>query len=630
MGYDFKTVKKSVLLGLVAVAIYGCGSSKPLFVSESNRVLATIDLVNVVEDKVMVTVDPGPFPTDVVTFYMPKTVPGTYSIDNYGKYIEQFKALDYKGNELAFEQIDTNTWSISNARELDKVAYWVNDTFDTEGEVEEEVFSPAGTNIFEGENFMLNLHGFVGYFSKLVEVPYTLRIIAPESLEPVTTMNKGIGDVRSPAVDVFEASRYFELVDNPILYARPNTETFKVNDIEVTLSVYSPNGIYTAASLKGSMEKMMAGQKNFLGDLNGTKQYAILLYLSGMGDTDPGGFGALEHHTSTVVVLPEVMPKDQLEEALIDIVSHEFFHILTPLNVHSNEIHYFDYNDPKMSMHLWMYEGTTEYFANLFQIQQGLISEEEFYGRLMDKVANASSFDEEMSFTELSKHVLKEPYKKNFGNVYEKGALINMALDIRLRELSNGKKGVLWLLKELSKKYGDTTPFEDDKLIGEIVGMTYPEIQDFFDAHVVGNTPLDYGAYWSKVGLYISSESRSTGYFFDGEIPYIDVDPKNKDRIFVRKGIGLNSFLIDLGLQGGDVLKSLDGTTITLETIRPIIGQSFGWAAEKEIHLVVIRDGEEIEVSGKVGNPKLEVKNLIPMEGVTEVQQRLRDSWLKG
>jgi predicted metalloprotease with PDZ domain len=31
-----------------------------------------------------------------------------------------------------------------------------------------------------------------------------------------------------------------------------------------------------------------------------------------------------------------------------------------------------------MSEHLWMYEGVTEYFANLFQINQGLITEEDF------------------------------------------------------------------------------------------------------------------------------------------------------------------------------------------------------------------------------------------------------------
>ena len=159
---------------------------------------------------------------------------------------------------------------------------------------------------------------------------------------------------------------------------------------------------------------------------------------------------------------------------MVDIVSHEFFHIVTPLTIHSKEIQYFDFNDPKMSMHLWMYEGTTEYFANLFQIQQGLISEEEFYKRLMDKVGNANSYDDDMSFTVMSKNILEEPYKDNYANVYEKGALINMALDIRLRELSGGEKGILWLMKELSKKYGESIPFEDDSLINEMVNRTYP------------------------------------------------------------------------------------------------------------------------------------------------------------
>ncbi len=90
-----------------------------------------------------------------------------------------------------------------------------------------------------------------------------------------------------------------------------------------------------------------------------------------------------------LVVLPEQMPIEALEKAMIDVVSHEFFHIVTPLNVHSKEIQYFDYNDPKMSEHLWMYEGTTEYFANLFQIQQGLIDEADFYKRIVDKINNS-------------------------------------------------------------------------------------------------------------------------------------------------------------------------------------------------------------------------------------------------
>ena len=45
-----------------------------------------------------------------------------------------------------------------------------------------------------------------------------------------------------------------------------------------------------------------------------------------------------------------------------------FSTLFSPLSVHSEEIHSFDFNEPNMSMHLWMYEGVTEYFANLFQV----------------------------------------------------------------------------------------------------------------------------------------------------------------------------------------------------------------------------------------------------------------------
>jgi predicted metalloprotease with PDZ domain len=623
-------LKNAWFLGIAMLVLQGCGSTKTVVSTDKAAVLAKIDLINVVDDKVNVVVDPSAFKSDTISFYFPKTVPGTYSDDNYGKYIEQFKALDYKGGEMKVEKLDDNTWRIVGAKALDKVAYWVNDTYDTETEVEEHVFSPAGTNILAGKNFMLNLHGFVGYFQGMEEIPYSLEISAPDGLEPVTSLTKGIQDVNRPETDVYLAKRYFEVIDNPIMYAKPSTETFQVNDIAVTLSVYSPNGHFTATSLKAGMEKMMRGQKAFLGDINSTKHYTIILYLSNMDDMDATGFGALEHHTSTVVVMPEQISKERLEEAIFDTVSHEFFHIVTPLTIHSREIQYFDFNRPKMSMHLWMYEGTTEYFANLFQVQQGLITEGDFYKRIMEKVERSKTYDDNMSFTVMSKNVLEEPYKKNYANVYEKGALINMALDIRLRELSGGEKGELWLMKELSKKYGNSTPFEDDRLIGEIVAMTYPEIREFFDVHVIGDTPINYGEFWQKVGLTTTKEEQATGYFFDAEVPYIDVDPGNDNAIFIREGIQLNSFFKNLGAQGGDIIKSIDGKLINLVNIRLLIGESLNWSPDREISLVVERGDEEVALTGTVGVPTLEVVKLVPMEGASEQQKKLREAWLKG
>lgn len=622
-------MKKLGFIVLSALVLTSCGAGKGLVAADKATIKVGIDLINVKDDKVLVTIDPGAFASEEVTFFIPKTVPGTYSTDNYGKYIESFKAFDYKGAEIMVSKSDDNTWTISNGKNLDRVSYYVNDTYDSESEQEHAVFSPAGTNILKGENFMLNLHGFVGYFKNLNEVPYELVIMHPANLKATTSLKSSTTSNLKTNEDVFYAKRYFEVTDNPILYAKADIVSFEVNGITVNLSMYSPNGIYKASDLKDRMLKMMSAQKAFLGEVNSTKVYNILLYLS-TGENDANGYGALEHHTSTTVVLPEQMDKDRLEQAMVDVVSHEFFHIVTPLSVHSEEIQYFDYNNPKMSKHLWMYEGTTEYFANLFQIQQGLITDEEFYQRIMDKINNSKRYDDAMSFTIMSENILKDPYKDNYANVYEKGTLINMALDITLRDLSNGQKSVLWLLKELSKKYGDAIPFKDDALVGEIVSMTYPEIGEFFKTHVMGDLPIDYATYLTKVGLEIGAKVENTGYFLMGQIPFIDVNVEDNNSIFIREGIDLNSFFNDLGAQGGDVITSIDGTAITLESIRPIIGQSFGWSPDKEITMVILRNGEEITLKGKVGTPTVKSKTIIPFENPTEAQLALRDVWMKG
>ncbi len=632
--YSYLTIKemrKIAIVFVLGMILYGCGSTKALVAADKTPILVSIDLINVKEDKVMVSIDPGAFTADTVAFYIPKTVPGTYSIDDYGKYIEEFKAFDYDGKELVVSKADANTWNISNGKNLDKISYWVNDTYDSEGEQKEVVFSPAGTNIMAGNNFVLNLHGFVGYFDGLKEVPYTLNIAKPEALKATTSLKKKVIENGDKKMDAFSASRYFEVIDNPILYSKANNEIFQINDIEITLSVHSPNGVYTAASLKDRIEKMMGAQKAFLGNINGTEQYSILLYLSEMGESDANGFGALEHHTSTVVVLPEVMEKERLEQTMVDVVSHEFFHIVTPLNVHSKEVQYFDFNDPKMSQHLWMYEGTTEYFANLFQIQQGLIDDTEFYKRIIGKINNAKAYDDAMSFTIMSQNILKEPYKANYANVYEKGALINMVLDLQLREWSNGEKGVLWLMKELSKKYGEMTPFDDEELIDEIVAMTYPELSTFFDMYVIGDTPINYNDYLAKVGLNTAIVEQSTGYFLDlDNTPFIDVDPENDNAVFIRKGIELSSFFEKLGVQGGDIIKNINGTAINLEAMRPIIGQSFGWTSDTEVEMVIMRGEEEISLKGTAGTPMLKVEKIVPVEVATEAQAKLREAWMKG
>ena len=593
----------------------------------TEEVKVTIDLNQVKDDKVMVTVTPPKFSSNEVVYHIPKTVPGTYSTDNYGKLIDDLKAFDAKGKELATTKTDDNSWKISNSKKLSKITYWVNDTYDTEkggGFGKEDIFSPAGSNILEGKNFMLNNHCFVGYFEGKTEINYVLTVLHPATLFGATSL---IDTNKSDTIDNFVATRYFEITDNPIMYSKPDYETFMVDGMEILLSVYSPSGTHSAQSLMPDLEKTMRAQKTFLGPINNNKRYTVLLYLSDMQGNDAQGFGALEHHTSTTVVFPEMMPAAAIAEQMKDVVSHEFFHIVTPLSIHSKEIQFFDYNNPKMSKHLWMYEGVTEYFANLFQVNQGLISADEFYERMNGKIRNAATLNDTMPFTEMSANVLVEPYKDQYLNVYEKGALIGMCIDIIIREKSNGQKGILDLMKKLSKEYGTEKPFDDEELFAKITSLTYPEVGEFLNTYVAGKTPINYDFFYAKIGVTKSKVQKPINPFLkDQSTPYITVNPTTKE-ISVIPSTELNDFMTNLGLKGGDVIVSINDKKYNLDTIYDMIMESQNWKVDDPITVTISRDGKEQTIKGKV---KLSMDEVEGYNFTDTTKEKLHSGWLKG
>jgi len=341
---------------------------------------------------------------------------------------------------------------------------------------------------------------------------------------------------------------------------------------------------------------------------------------------DAQGFGALEHPTSTTVVFPEMIPNDALTKEMKDVVSHEFFHIVTPLTIHSQEIQNFDYNAPKMSEHLWMYEGVTEYFANLFQINQGLIDEEEFYSRIAEKIENASKLNDTMPFTTMSKNVLVEPYKAQYLNVYEKGALIGMCLDIIIRENSNGQRGILDLMHKLSNEFGVSKAFNDEELFAKITQLTYPEVGEFLKTYVSGSTPIPYDYYLSKVGVTKTTKKTPTNVFLKGQVPYITVNQATKE-IIVLPNIELNDFYTHLGLKGNDILLAINDKNYSLDNIYDMISESEKWKENDHINVKIKREGKEQILKGNVKLPYEEKESF---EAKDATKTAMKEAWLRG
>ncbi|MFD1015245.1 M61 family metallopeptidase [Winogradskyella rapida] len=621
----------------LSVVLVGCGTAKPNIndLAVSNPIVTALDLTAVNSDRVPVTINPGRFTTETVTYRLPRVVQGTYSVSDFGKYVDDFKALDYDGNELTVTKVDDNTWTIAEATKLDVIQYYVNDTFDVEkvgGIGGEQPFSPAGTNI-EDDNYVLNLHGFVGYFDSLKNNQYALDVTAPADFVRTSALEtKGSTtseDGQSVTTSYF-APRYFDITDNPMMYGKLDVEEFMVGDIKIVLSVYSPNGIHTAASQKETVFKMMEAQKAYLGDVNSTPRYDIYLYLSDGSETAPKGFGALEHHTSTVVVLPESSTKEALAASIVDVVAHEFFHIVTPLSVHSEDVHYFDYNQPTFSKHLWMYEGVTEYFAQHFQVYEGLVDAQTFYNTMQSKIKISQRMDDAMSFTVMSENVLKEPYASNYYNVYQKGALIGMCIDILMRKESHGERSMLSLMKELSAKYGKNKPFDDDKIIAEITAMTYPSVGEFLNTHVQGDVPINYNTFFEMVGLVQGETEVETNYIFAGGQNIIFDADQEKGILFFSAMALKNSFWKAQGVQEGDIINKVNGKELNLLNAKEVLGGMFSWQEGQEITMDLERNGEPVVIKTTLTKAFAKSEGLVENPEATEGQKSLRAAWLKG
>lgn len=579
-----------------------------------------INLNQTQNDKLTVTVNLPKQSNRNAEFRFPAIVPGTYAIYNFGRFVSNLKAYNYKNELLTVNRVDTNGWAIENASGLAKVVYDVEDTWDTAIK-ENFIFEPAGTNIDSAKQYVLNTFGFIGYIKGLRSLPYQLTVTKPKGFYASTGAQNLISGEET---DTLNFDNYDDLADSPIMYCMPDTTWLNVGNTKVLVSVYSPTAKVSSKQISRSVYKVLEAQRVFLGGTLPVKKYAFIINLFTGFFNRSGSYGALEHSYSSFYFLPE-MSEDLLASTVSNIAAHEFFHIITPLNIHSEEIHNFDFDKPEMSAHLWLYEGVTEYFSYLVQVQNGLIHKSVFYDDIHDKITEANHYNDTLAFTAMSKDVLGI-YADQYGNVYAKGALIAMCLDIKLRDLSGGNYGLQNLMVDLATKYGKDKPFKDSQLFAEITKLTYPEIGDFLKTYVEGNKPLPLTDVLALAGVYVNTQAPTSIFLFDGFHNY----PDEHGKWYVEGVEEVGS----VHLQPGDEIVAINENKLTIEML-DILKKRIMETGEKEA-LVTISVNRIVNGLAKQYDYKCTAK-LIPTGGIspliqyahpTQRQISIRKAWL--
>lgn len=524
----------------------------------------SVNLNNVANDKLSVELVVPKLDKTSLMFSFPKIIPGTYVISDYGRFISDVKAWDKDGKPLSVSKANDNQWKISTADRLHKVTYTVDDIYDSE--LKHGVYPMAATNIEEGKNYVFNTPGVFGFFEGFNHLPFTVRIEKPAQFYASTSLTPSS---QSTTTDVFNLGNVDELYDSPIMYSVPDTTTVKVANCEVLVSVYAPGKNLNSKQIASWMADLLNATSQYLGGKLPANRYAFLYYFKDpklKHSFPPGIEGALEHPTASFYYLTEA-PAEQMKQSIIDMSSHEFFHIITPLTIASREVKEFNFHKPVLSKHLWLYEGSTEYTAHHVQVKYGLKPIPEFLAKLSQKITiSRTYFNDVLSFTEMSKQVT-DKYKPQFANVYLKGALISACLDIYLLHLSNGKYGHRNLTYDLGIRFGKNRAFNDDELFKEVTDLTYPEIGAFLDKYVAGNTPIPYDYFFGLAGIQFMPKSERRFFSLGGFSPGVN----SKGQFFIQPQTNLNAFGKKVGYKAGDEVYAFNNIYINQQNFGQVV-----------------------------------------------------------
>lgn len=487
---NLKIQSSNLFLIVFILLILSCSANQefnipgpPDSVNLNETLYFEIDLVNRIDDTFKVRMFTNNLSSDNSIFQFPATVPGTYNVMDIGRYVKGFNVYDKQFNKIHTDHISTNQWKISDPEQAYVIEYYISETWDTPVS-EHPIYLMAGSSI-ENDNVLLNTFCVLGYPTGLKNKPFTLKINYPENWTIGTSLEK-------TDEGYYQAKNFDYLVDSPVLLGEISSETTTVDNTTINVYTYSKTNQITADQIIPDIKKTVSDAKQFLQGLP-VDRYSFIFHF------EDEGAGALEHSFSSVYVLEE----QPFTQGSLDWVTyHEFFHIVTPLNIHSEIIEDFNFVTPTPSQHLWLYEGVTEWASDMMKFRNGTMNLDGLFNEITYKIdVDKNYFDPSYSLVDIGLYSYTTSGNEQFGNIYNRGALVAMLLDIRLLELSNGTFGLRELILELMATYGPENAFSEANFFNSLVDMTYPEIDDFVKNYIEDNQPLPIKDYFQLLGI---------------------------------------------------------------------------------------------------------------------------------
>ena len=314
------------------------------------------------------------------------------------------------------------------------------------------------------------------------------------------------------------------LMDSPSEFSGGALRTFTVSDGPRTpvfrLAIHEEGDDAELDSYARDVEKIVREERGVYGEFapydGGTYTFIAdyLPWASGDG---------MEHRNSTIMTSTASIRGNRA--ALLDTVSHEFFHSWNVERIRPKSLEPFNFDDANMSGELWLAEGFTNYYGPLVLERSGLMPLPEYaatIGAAIDTVTLSPGREvhtaEEMSqmapFVDAAAAIDRTDFDNTFISYYTWGESIALGLDLTLRERSDGRITLDDFMRAMWQKFGKPgghaagyvdhpyTIADAKEVLAAVAGDT-AFADDFFAHFIQGHEIVNYARLLSDAGFVL-------------------------------------------------------------------------------------------------------------------------------
>ncbi len=390
-------------------------------------------------------------------FSLPAWIPGSYMVREFAKNIVRLHA-ESGGKKVAVKKLDKHTWKAAACTSALTLSYQVY-AWDLSVRT---AHLDQTHGFFNGTSVFLAAQGFE-------QGRHVVDILRPEGdafkrWRVATAMPEL--KARRYGFGTYVAQNYDELIDHPVEFGDFALASFKAHGVphDVVITGQVPN--LDMARLCDDLKKICEAQIAFFEPKSKRAPMQRYVFMTlAVGD----GYGGLEHRASTALIcaradLPVKGKPEQTDgyRTYLGLCSHEYFHTWNVKRIKPAVFAPYDLRQENYTSLLWLFEGFTSYYDDLFLVRTGVIDTDAYLNMLSKTVTGVlrGSGRKKQSVAESSFDAWVKYYRQDENapnaivSYYTKGSLVALGLDLTIRTQTRGRRTLDDVMRGLWNRYG--------------------------------------------------------------------------------------------------------------------------------------------------------------------------------